>query len=72
MLPAEIKNILEVIHVGGEVLGEDQDIIHVDETEGKFTQNKVNHALKVFPAFRSTKDILKNSNIPKGVTMAVF
>ena len=46
MLPAETKNLPEVIHVGGEVLGEDQDIVHIDKTEGKFTQNKVNHVLK--------------------------
>ena len=46
MLPAETKNQPEVIRMGGEVLGEDQDTVHVDETEGKFTQNKVYHALK--------------------------
>ena len=40
MLPAETKNLPGVIHMGGEVLGEDQDIVHVDETERKFTQNK--------------------------------
>ena len=46
MLPAETKNLPEVIHVGGEVLGEDQDIIHVDKTEEKFIQNMVHHGLK--------------------------
>ena len=46
MLPAETKNLLEVIHVGGEVLGEDQDIVQVDKTDGNITQNKVHHALK--------------------------
>ena len=46
MLPAETKNLPEVIHVGGEVLGEDQDIVHLDKIEGKFTQKKVHHALK--------------------------
>ena len=46
MLPAETKNLLEVIDVGGEVLGEDQDIIHEDKTERKLTQNKVHHVLK--------------------------
>ena len=72
MLPAETKNLPEVIHVGGEVLGEDQDIVRVDKTEGNFTQNKVHDGLMVFPAFRSPKGILKNLYIPKGVTMAVF
>ena len=46
MLPAETKNLPEVVHMEGEVLGEDQDIIHVDETKQKLTQDKVHHALK--------------------------
>ena len=32
MLSAETKNLLDVVHMGGEVLGEDQDIIHIYET----------------------------------------
>ena len=56
MLPAVKKNTSRVIHVGGEVLGEDQDIVHVDETERKLTQNKGHHLLK---GVTSTRGILK-------------
>ena len=30
----------------GEVLQEDQDIVHIDKTEGMITKNKVDHELK--------------------------
>ena len=41
--------------MGGKVLGEDQDIVHVDKTEGKFTQNKVNHWLKGVSSISKSK-----------------
>ena len=44
MFPEETKNLPEFIQVGGEVLGEDQDIIHVDER--KLTQDTIHHVLK--------------------------
>ena len=73
MLPAETINLPEVIHVGGEVLKEDQDIVNINETEGKFTQNKVHYELKgVSSVSKSKKASLKNVNILKGVMMAVF
>ena len=66
MLPAVAEDLLEVVHVGGKILAEDKDIIHVYKTEGNLTQDKVHLALKGVPAFRRPKGILKNLNIPKG------
>ena len=65
MFPEETKNLPEFIQVGGEVLGEDQDIIHVDER--KLTQDTIHHVLKGVTSFRNLKGILKNLKIPKGV-----
>ena len=39
MLLTEDKNLLEVVHIRREVLGDDKDVIHVDKAEGKITQN---------------------------------
>ena len=72
MLPAETKNLPEVIHVGGEVLGEDQDIVHVDKTKGKFTQNEVHHVLKGVSSISNPKRHPQKFEHSKGVTMAVF
>ena len=54
MLPAELKNFSQVRNMGTEVLGENQNVIHIDKT------------------FLKPKGILRNSNIPKGVMMAVL
>ena len=55
MLPAETEDLLEVIHVGGKILAEDEDIIHVDKTEGQLTQDEVHHALKIVPSIPEAK-----------------
>ena len=52
MLPAEMEDLPEFVHVGGEILVEDENIIHVYKTEGKLTQDKVHHALKGVPSIR--------------------
>ena len=52
---AETKNLREVVNVGGEVLGEDQDIIQLDKTEQKLIQNMVNHALKSVSSIPESK-----------------
>ena len=54
--------------MGGEVLAEDQNVVHVDKTERKLPQERWN----VFPAFQSPKGMYRNSKIPNGVMMAVF
>ena len=51
MLPAEMKDLPEVIHVGGEVLVEDQDIFHIDKTEWKLTQKRSSCVEKCFQHF---------------------
>ena len=33
MLTTQEKNFTEMVYVGGEILAEDKDIVHVDETE---------------------------------------
>ena len=45
MLPAETEDLPEVIHMGGEVLAKDENVINVDKTEGKLTLDKVHHTL---------------------------
>ena len=50
MLPTENKNLLEIIHMKREILGEDKDVIHID----------------VLPAFLRPKGIQRNLNILKG------
>ena len=62
MLPKEDKNLLKMIHMKREILGEDKDVIHVDKAERKITQNLIYKALYM----------PRNSNILKGVRMVVF
>ena len=69
MFPPEDKNLSEMIHMRREIFGEDKDLIRVDEAEWKITQNLIHNVL---PAFLRPKDMQWNSNIPKGVMMAVF
>ena len=40
MFPAETEDFMEVIHVGGEILAEDENIIHLDEAEGQLTRTR--------------------------------
>ena len=72
MLPAETEDLLEVIHMGREVLAEDGNDLNLDKTEGKLTQDEVHHMLKGVFAFWRPKGILRDSNIPKEVTIAIF
>ena len=55
MLPAETEYLSEVVHVGGEVFAEKENIIKVDKTEGKITQDKVHHVLKGVPGIPEAK-----------------
>ena len=56
---AKTEHLPEVVHVGGEVFAEDENIINEDKTEGKTTQDEVHYALKGVPAFQRLKGILK-------------
>ena len=46
MLPTEDKNLPEVIHMRRDILGEDKNVIHIDKTERKITQNLIYKALE--------------------------
>ena len=52
-----------------EVLGEDKDVIQVEEAEGKITQNLIHKVLELVTSIPEAK---RNSNIPKGVMIAVL
>ena len=67
MLPAETEDLPEVVHVGGEILAEDEDIIHIYKTEGKLTQDKVHHVLKGVPIIPEAKGHPQKLKHPKGV-----
>ena len=43
----------EFIHMRGEILAEDENIIHKDKAEGQLTQNKVHPSLKGVPSIPS-------------------
>ena len=72
MLPTEDKNLLEMIHMRREILGEDKDVINVDEAEWKIAQNLIQKVLEHVTSFLRPKGMQKNLNIPKRVMMAVF
>ena len=67
MLTAEKEDLPEVVHVAGEVSADDENIINIEKTEEKITQEEVHHALKGVPSIQERKGILR-----KGVTIAVF
>ena len=46
MLPAELKNFSQVRNMGTDVLGENQNVIHIDKTEREVTKNLVHHSLE--------------------------
>ena len=50
MLPAEAEDLPEVVFVVGEIFAKDENVIKVDKTEGKLTQDEVHHALKGVPS----------------------
>ena len=62
MLPAETKNLPKVVHVGGEVLGEDHDIIHLArrnrmEAHPKRGPSWVEKGLQLFGVQRASSEI---------------
>ena len=66
MLPAETEDLLEVIHMGREVLAEDGNDLNLDKTEGKLTQDEVHHMLKGVPSFPEAKGHPQKFEHPKG------
>ena len=54
MFLAETEDISEVI-MGGKILAEDEDIIHVGKTEGQITHDEVHHSLKSIPSIPEAK-----------------
>ena len=66
MLLAETEDLLEVVHGGGEIFAEDEVIILVYKTEGKFTQDKVHHVLKSIPSIPEAKGHPQKLEDPKG------
>ena len=61
---AKTEHLPEVVHVGGEVFAEDENIINVDKTEGKITQDEVHHALKGVPSILEAKVHLQKLKHP--------
>ena len=55
MLLAATEDLPEVIYVGGEVLANNENVIHVDKTEGKLTHEEVHHTLKGVLSFLEAK-----------------
>ena len=72
MLPAELKNYSQVRNMGTDVLGGNQNVIHIDKTEREVSKNLLHHSWNVWSAFLKPKESLRNSSIPNGVMMEVF
>ena len=72
MLPAVAEDLLEVVHVEGEILAKDENIIKVDKTEGTLTQDDVHHTLKGVPSISEAKVHPQKLEHSNGVTIAVF
>ena len=66
MLPIEDKNLLEVVHMRREVLGEDKDVIQVEEAEGKITQNLIHEDLENVISNLEAKRHAKKFKHPEG------
>ena len=66
MLPTEAKNLLEMIHMRREILGEDKDVIHVDKAESKITQNLIHKALERVSSISEAKGHAKQFEHPIG------
>ena len=66
MLYTEDTILLEMILMRREILGEDMNIIHVDKTEGKITQNLIHKALKHVASVSEAKGHAKELEHPKG------
>ena len=66
MLPTEEKNLSEMIHMRREILGEEMDVIHVEEAEYKITQNLIHKVLECVTSISKTKGHAKKFKHPKG------
>ena len=66
MLLTEDKNLLEMVHMRREILGEEKDIVHLDKTEGKITQNLIHKVLKWFTSLPEAKRYAKKFEHPEG------
>ena len=56
VLPAEAEDLPEVVHVGGEILAKDENVINLVKTELKLTQDEVHHVLKGVPSISEAKE----------------
>ena len=54
MLPAELNNFLQVRNMGSDVLGENQNVIHIDKTEGGVSKN-LKHSLEPLACISQAK-----------------
>ena len=66
MLPAEAEDLPEVVFVVGEIFAKDENVIKVDKTEGKLTQDEVHHVLKGVPSITEAKGHPQKLKHPKG------
>ena len=62
-----MEDLLEVVHVEGEILAKDENIIKVDKTEGTLTQDDVHHTLKGVPSISEAKGHSQKLKHPKRV-----
>ena len=60
------KNLSGMIHIRREILGEDKNIIQVDEAERKITQNLIHKALECVTSVFEAKGHAKELEHPKG------
>ena len=72
MLLTDDKNLLDVIHMRREILGEDKNVIHIDEAEWKITQKFIHKALECVTGIPEAKGHAQEFKHPKGVMMVVF
>ena len=52
--------------MGGEILAKDENVVNVDKTEGKLTQDKVHHMLKGVPSILEAKGYPQKLKHPNG------
>ena len=55
MLPAETEDLLEVVHMRGQISTKDEDVVHIHKTEKKIFKNLIHQALKGIIGVPKTK-----------------
>ena len=65
MFPTEDKNLSEMIHMRRKILGEDKDVIHVDEAKEKIPQNLIHKELEHVTSISEAKGHANKFKHPK-------